>query len=109
MVKCGRGSRVTFRVVPNLLNCIPRKTNVEQLGAVPMVRLFEEPLSASARLFTRSVDLKVGALILLFTAPLWLLIAIALKLDSRGAALSRQERVRMAGDILQVCKFRSRA
>jgi exopolysaccharide biosynthesis polyprenyl glycosylphosphotransferase len=107
MVKCGRGSRVAFRVVPNLLNCIPRKTYVEQLGAVPMVRLFEEPLSASARLFKRSVDLVVSSLLLLFTAPLWLVIAIAIKLESRGPALYRQERVGMDGHIFQIYKFRS--
>ncbi|HEY7180615.1 MAG TPA: sugar transferase [Blastocatellia bacterium] len=107
MVKCGRGSRVAFRVVPNLLNCIPRKTYVEQLGAVPMVRLFEEPLSASARLFKRSVDLIVSSLILLFTAPLWLVIAIAIKRESRGPALYRQERVGMDGHIFQIYKFRS--
>jgi exopolysaccharide biosynthesis polyprenyl glycosylphosphotransferase len=107
MVKCGRGSRVTFRVVPNLLNCIPRKTYVEQLGAIPMVRLFEEPLSASARLFKRSVDLFVSSLILLFTAPLWLIIAIAIKLESRGPTLYRQERVGMDGHIFQIYKFRS--
>jgi exopolysaccharide biosynthesis polyprenyl glycosylphosphotransferase len=107
MVKCGRGSRVTFRVVPNLLNCIPRKTNVEQLGAVPMVRLFEEPLSGSARIFKRGVDLVVSSLILLCTAPLWLIIAIAIKLESRGPALYRQERVGMDGHIFQIYKFRS--
>ncbi len=107
MVKCGRGSRVAFRVVPNLLNCIPRKTNVEQLGAVPMVRLFEEPLSATARLFKRSVDLVVSSLILLFTAPLWLIIAVAIKLESRGPVFYRQERVGMDGHIFQIYKFRS--
>src|SRR5262247_365856 len=107
MVKCGRGSRVTFRVVPNLLDCIPRKTYVEQLGAVPMVRLFEEPLSDSARIFKRGVDLIVSSLILLITAPLWLLIAIAIKLESRGPALYRQERVGMDGHIFQIYKFRS--
>lgn len=107
MVKCGRGSRVTFRVVPNLLNCIPRKTYVEQLGAVPMVRLFEEPLSGSARIFKRGVDLIVSSLILLFTAPLWLIIAVAIKLESRGPLLYRQERVGMDGHIFQIYKFRS--
>jgi exopolysaccharide biosynthesis polyprenyl glycosylphosphotransferase len=107
MVKCGRGSRVTFRVVPNLLNCIPRKTYVEQLGAIPMVRLFEEPLSAAARLFKRGVDLIVSSLILLFTAPLWLIIAIAIRLESRGPTLYRQERVGMDGQIFQIYKFRS--
>ncbi len=107
MVKCGRGSRVTFRVVPNLFNCIPRKTYVEQLGAVPMVRLFEEPLSASARMFKRSVDLIVSSLILLFTAPFWLIVAVAIKLESRGPVFYRQERVGMDGHIFQIYKFRS--
>jgi exopolysaccharide biosynthesis polyprenyl glycosylphosphotransferase len=107
MVKCGRGARVTFRVVPNLLNCIPRKTYVEQLGAVPMVRLFEEPLSSSARLFKRSVDILVSSLILLLAAPLWLLIALAIKLSSRGPVLYRQERVGMDGQVFLLYKFRS--
>ncbi|MDX2033865.1 MAG: sugar transferase [Blastocatellia bacterium] len=107
MVKCGRGHRVNFRVVPNLFNCIPRKTYVEQLGAVPMVRLFEEPLSGTARFFKRSIDLLVSALLLLLSAPLWILIAIAIKWESRGPILYRQERVGMDGHIFQIYKFRS--
>ncbi|MFN0112233.1 MAG: sugar transferase [Blastocatellia bacterium] len=107
VVKCGRGSRVAFRVVPNLLNCIPRKTYVEQLGAVPMVRLFEEPLSGAARLFKRGVDLLASALILLVSAPLWLVIALAIKLESRGPVFYRQERVGMDGHVFLLYKFRS--
>jgi len=107
MVKCGRGARVAFRVVPNLLNSIPRKTNVEQLGAVPMVRLFEEPLSGPQRLFKRSVDLVVSSLVLLLTAPLWLIIAVVIKLESRGPLLYRQERVGMDGHVFLLYKFRS--
>ncbi len=107
MVKCGRGNRINFRIVPNLLNCIPRKTYVEQLGTVPMVRLFEEPLSGSARLLKRTVDVVVSSLILLLTAPLWLLIALAIKLGSRGSVLCRQERVGMDGHIFLLYKFRS--
>lgn len=107
MVKCGRGARVTFRVVPNLLNCIPRKTYVEQLGAVPMVRLFEEPLSGPARLFKRSIDIFVSAMILAITSPLWLVVAIAIKRGSRGTVLYRQERVGMDGHVFLLYKFRS--
>ena len=112
MVKCGRGARLNFRIVPNLLNCIPRKTYVEQLGAVPMVRLFEEPLSTSARLLKRAVDLAVSSLMLALTAPLWLLIALAIKLEARrqgkdGAIFYKQERVGMDGHVFVLYKFRS--
>lgn len=107
VVKCGRGSRVAFRVVPNLLNCIPRKTYVEQLGSVPMVRLFEEPLSGAARLFKRSIDILVSMLVLLVTAPLWLVIGLAIKLGSRGPVFYRQERVGMDGHVFLLFKFRS--
>ncbi len=107
MVKCGRGCRVTFRVVPNLFNCIPRKTYIEQLGAVPMVRLFEEPLSTSARILKRSIDLIVSSLILVVTSPLWLIIALAIKLETRGSVFYKQERVGMDGHIFVLYKFRS--
>lgn len=107
MVKCGRGTRINFRIVPNLLNCIPRKTYVEQLGNVPMVRLFEEPLSGPARFLKRTVDVVVSSLVLFLTAPLWLLIMLAIKLNSPGSLLYRQERVGMDGHIFLLYKFRS--
>lgn len=107
MVKCGRGHRVAFRVVPNLLNCIPRKTYIEQLGSVPVVRLFEEPLSSFGRLIKRSIDLIVSSLVLFISAPLWVIIAIAIKLESRGPVFYRQERVGMDGHIFLLFKFRS--
>lgn len=107
MIKCGRGIRVVYRVVPNLLNCIPRKTYIDQIGAVPMVRLFEEPLSGPARFLKRSVDLVVSAIGLLVTSPLWLLTAIAIKLESSGPVFYTQERVGMDGQIFLLYKFRS--
>jgi exopolysaccharide biosynthesis polyprenyl glycosylphosphotransferase len=112
MVKCGRGTRINFRVVPNLLNCIPRKTYVEQLGTVPMVRLFEEPLSTSARLLKRAIDIAVSSLLLVLTAPLWLLIALAIKVEAwrrgtDGTVLYKQERVGMDGHVFLLYKFRS--
>ena len=112
MVKCGRGTRINFRIVPNLLNCIPRKTYVEQLGSVPMVRLFEEPLSTSARLLKRAVDVCVSSAMLVVTAPLWLLIAAAIKLEARrrgtdGTVFYKQERVGMDGHVFLLHKFRS--
>ena len=52
MMRCGRRRGVEFRVAPSLINCLPSKTEVDQIGALPMIRLFREPLSDFARVPT---------------------------------------------------------
>ena len=45
MMQIGRKQKVEFRLAPSLFNFLPQKTSVEQIGVLPMVRLFREPLS----------------------------------------------------------------
>jgi lipopolysaccharide/colanic/teichoic acid biosynthesis glycosyltransferase len=55
----------------------------------------------------RSLDILVPLLALLFLAPLLLLCALAIALDSRGPILFRQERVGKHGKTFTMLKFRS--
>ena len=48
MMRCGRRRGVEFRIAPSLFNCLPRKTEIDQIGVLPMIRLFREPLSSGA-------------------------------------------------------------
>lgn len=64
--------------------------------------------SQSRQLFLKHVcDRVLSALLLALTAPLWLAIAAAVRWDSPGAALFRQERVGRNGRRFTVYKFRS--
>lgn len=107
MMRCGRRRGVEFRIAPNLFNCLPRKTEIDQIGALPMIRLFREPLSNSARLLKRTSDIVIATLALLLAAPLWLLIALLIKTGSRGPIVYAQERVGMDGRIFLCYKFRT--
>jgi exopolysaccharide biosynthesis polyprenyl glycosylphosphotransferase len=107
MMRCGRGHGVEFRIAPSLFNCLPRKTEIDQIGPLPMIRLFREPLSSSARLVKRTSDIVIASLGLVLFAPLWLLIALLIKLDSKGPVFYMQERVGMDGRIFLVYKFRT--
>jgi exopolysaccharide biosynthesis polyprenyl glycosylphosphotransferase len=107
MMHAGRGRGVEFRIAPSLFNCLPRKAEVDQIGALPMIRLFREPLSSSARLLKRTSDLVIAVLALSLLLPLWLLIALLIKMDSHGKILYVQERVGMDGRIFLVYKFRT--
>ena len=55
----------------------------------------------------RALDVFVAALVLLLTTPLWLVIVIAIKLDSPGPAIFVQERVGIRGRRFRFYKFRS--
>jgi exopolysaccharide biosynthesis polyprenyl glycosylphosphotransferase len=55
----------------------------------------------------RALDVCLGSLLVALTFPLWLLIAVAIRLDSRGPALFVQERVGSNGIRFNMFKFRS--
>jgi hypothetical protein len=107
MMRCGRRRGVEFRIAPSLFNCLPRKTEIDQIGVLPMIRLFREPLSSSARILKRTFDLVVSALAIVILFPVWLLIALLIKLDSKGAVFYTQERVGMDGRLFLLYKFRT--
>lgn len=107
IMKCWRWQRVSFRVVPHLLNCLPSKTALDHIGALPMIQLFQEPLRGPARHLKRAFDLVASALGLLLLSPLLGIIAAAVKLTSPGPVLFRQERVGMDGRIFLAYKFRT--
>ena len=72
-----------------------------------MVTLFRSPLSSAARVTKRGSDLIIASLAILIFSPLWLLVALLVKLDSRGPVFYRQERVGMDGRVFLFYKFRT--
>jgi exopolysaccharide biosynthesis polyprenyl glycosylphosphotransferase len=107
MMRCGRRRGVEFRIAPSLFNCLPRKTEIDQIGVLPMIRLFREPLSSGARILKRTFDIVTSALAILVLLPLWLLLALLIKLDSKGPVFYTQERVGMDGRLFLLYKFRT--
>ncbi|MDT5272983.1 MAG: hypothetical protein QOH49_5169 [Acidobacteriota bacterium] len=107
MMRVGRRRGVEFRVAPSLFNCLPRKTEVDQIGVLPVITLFREPLGQGASLLKRACDVLAAAAALVLLSPLWVLMALLIKLDSKGPVLYRQERVGMDGRIFLFLKFRT--
>jgi sugar transferase (PEP-CTERM system associated) len=75
----------------------------------PSWLIFSDGFRASrlTRFVKRTLDLALSIIGVLLGAPLMLLTAIAIKLDSRGPALYSQERVGENGRVFTVYKFRS--
>ena len=107
LMECGRHHRIKYRVIPNLFDCLPGKTEIDTIGSLPMIKLYEEPLRGWMRAVKRSVDVLAGLAVLIVTLPIWIALAIIIKLESKGPVFLRQERVGMDGTIFLMTKFRS--
>ncbi len=107
MMQIGRKRRVEFRLAPSLYNFLPQKTSVEQIGVLPMVRLFREPLSDAEKFTKRLFDILISSVVLIFISPVWLVVSLLIKLDSPGKILFKQERVGMDGRKFLCYKFRT--
>jgi putative colanic acid biosynthesis UDP-glucose lipid carrier transferase len=77
------------------------------IGGLPAVSVFENPLYGVDGLAKRMFDLVVGGLTLLVFSPVMVAIAIAIKLTSRGPVFFRQRRYGLDGREILVWKFRS--
>lgn len=77
------------------------------IGDQPVVSIFDTPFNGVGGWLKRLEDLVLGTLILALIAAPMVLIAIAVKLDSRGPVFFRQRRYGLNGKPIHVWKFRS--
>lgn len=72
-----------------------------------LMTLLEDETPVKGLRIQRVVDLIVSALLFLIFLPSWVVVAIAIKLESKGGVLYSQERVGKGGKIFRIYKFRS--
>jgi putative colanic acid biosynthesis UDP-glucose lipid carrier transferase len=80
---------------------------VTLVGGVPLLDLLQKPFSRWGYLVKALEDYVLGALLLILAAPLMLMIAVAVRLDSSGPVLFRQKRYGVNNGTIQILKFRT--
>jgi Undecaprenyl-phosphate glucose phosphotransferase len=98
---------VRIRLAPDLANFAFSHRPLVLLGDMPVITLFERPISGTDAIVKRGEDLLLTACILFFLWPLMLLTALAVKLDSPGPIFFRQPREGFNNQRFDVLKFRS--
>ena len=77
------------------------------IQGMPAISIFESPHTGLDNITKRILDLVAGSLILLIIALPMLLIALGIKMTSKGPALFRQQRYGIGGEPITVWKFRT--
>lgn len=84
-----------------------RPRSYSYIGSVPVIDIFDKPIADWDVVVKNIFDRVVGAICLILAAPIMALIAIAVKLDSRGPVLFKQLRHGFNNENIEVYKFRS--
>ena len=103
----GPGSVVSFSITPDLYDIVTGHVRTNQIYGVPLMELRPQLMAPWESAAKRLTDIAVALLVLGGLAPLWILVVAAIRLDSRGPILFRQERVGRKGKLFIMYKFRS--
>jgi Undecaprenyl-phosphate glucose phosphotransferase len=84
-----------------------RPRSYSYIGNVPVIDVFDRPIADWDVVMKWLFDKIIGGLLLLASLPVLAIVAIAIKLDSRGPVFFRQKRYGFNNDLIEVYKFRS--
>jgi Undecaprenyl-phosphate glucose phosphotransferase len=100
-------STAAVRLVPDLARAFTLNASVEDFDGTPVVLVTDTPGQGWNAVLKRSFDLLWSTVGLIVLAPLLLLLALWVRLDSAGPVLYAQERVGMNGRRIRMLKFRT--
>lgn len=98
---------VDVRVAPDYSDVAYFQASSDMFAGIPLIAIREPILTPSERIMKRVSDIAFASAALLLCTPLFVLIAIAIRLDSPGPIVLRQERIGYRGRSFFMYKFRS--
>jgi len=98
---------VDVHVVPTGAIDLMAVSRITQFGDMVTMRIFQSPLTPFHRAIKRAFDIAAAVAGLIVISPLFVILPLAIKLDSPGPVLFRQTRHGYNNETIRVLKFRS--
>ncbi|MFA7209140.1 MAG: sugar transferase [Parcubacteria group bacterium] len=97
-------NNITYKYIPTTLQT--SKYEVGVLNGEPLIEVKHTPLDGWGRIWKRVFDIAAASAGIVLTSPIMLVVALAIRLDSRGPLIYKNERVGNDGKKFFVYKFR---
>ena len=98
---------VDVKVVPDLLQVIALRARLEDLDGVPVININDVPLQGFNSAVKRAIDIAISSVALLCLAVPVGIVALLVRMTSRGPVFYRQDRTGLDGKSFSIIKFRS--
>jgi exopolysaccharide biosynthesis polyprenyl glycosylphosphotransferase len=96
-----------YKLVPDMYELSLSRINVDTIEGIPLIGLRRDTVNQFQMRIKRLIDIVIASSVLMIGSPLWLLVALAIKLDSAGPVLFSQQRIGLRGEPFGFLKFRS--
>ena len=107
LIETANNLLIEIRVVPDIIQITSLKAGMEHIEGVPIINLGDIPLQGWQTLFKRAFDIIVSLVGLTLLLPFFLVIALLIKLSSKGPVFYIQTRVGLDGKHFKIIKFRT--
>ncbi len=102
-----RHNTVDIRYLPDISGFNLLNHSFTEISGFPVLDLSSSPMQGMNLVLKRIEDISLSIIILTLVSPLFLLIAVLIKLDSRGPIFYLQERVGWNNQVFKIIKFRT--
>ncbi len=107
VISCCNGHDVSMKIMPDMYDIISGQARTNQIYGFPLIEIMPQIMQPWEESAKRLMDIAASFVVLLLSTPLWLIIAITIKFDSKGPIVYSQERVGKDEEIFKMHKFRS--
>lgn len=107
IIRKGKKLGKTVRILPDYLGLQNPTVKLNYLGSIPLMTYFEKNGNNGGNILKRLMDISVSTLLLFILFPFFFIIALLIKLDSRGKVFYVSQRCGEKGKIFNFYKFRS--
>jgi Undecaprenyl-phosphate glucose phosphotransferase len=107
VIEAASKNLIDVKIVPDLLQFIALRARIEDMDGIPIVNINDIPLQGLSAVAKRAVDLAISFTGIVCLAIPCGIVALLIRLGSRGPVLYRQERMSLDGSSFNVYKFRS--
>jgi len=107
LVNYANNNQIVYRFVPNQFGLFATNSRITSVGGEQVIEILSTPLEGWGRIIKRLFDILGAGLALIILSPVFLVIAISMRLTDDGPIFYKHERLSRSGKPVGVYKFRS--
>jgi exopolysaccharide biosynthesis polyprenyl glycosylphosphotransferase len=101
------GTQVEIKVVPDMYDYMVGSVKMYNVFGAPLIDIFPQIIAPWEAILKRTLDIVFSFFVLILLSPMYLVLAILVRLDSKGPVFFSQERIGQYGKPFKIFKFRT--